>query len=170
MESPVEMGPSRGSSASVGGPLTAPAAFHVLAKPTGAICNLDCTYCFFLSKESLYPGDRFRMSDEVLDAYVSQLLAGHGPGEVTIAWQGGEPTLMGVDFFRRARHRGRAPPATGTDGPAHHPDQRHAAHRRVGAGCSSSNGFLVGISIDGPHERCTTRTGSTSAASRPSTR
>jgi uncharacterized protein len=43
-----------------------PAAFHVLAKPTGAICNLNCKYCFFLSKEVLYPGDRFRMSDELL--------------------------------------------------------------------------------------------------------
>lgn len=42
--------------------------FHALAKPTGAICNLDCTYCFFLSKEALYPGDRFRMTGDLLDA------------------------------------------------------------------------------------------------------
>ena len=55
-------------------PLTAPPAFHVLAKPSGPICNLDCTYCFFLSKEALYPGDRFRMTDEVLEAYIRQLL------------------------------------------------------------------------------------------------
>lgn len=76
--------------------------FHVLAKPTGAICNLDCKYCFFLSKEMLYPGDRFRMSDELLQAYIRQLLAAQPLGEVNIAWQGGEPTLMGIDFFRRA--------------------------------------------------------------------
>lgn len=75
--------------------------FHVLAKPTGPICNLDCTYCFFLSKEALYPGDRFRMGDDVLRAYLTQLLDGHPDGEVVVAWQGGEPTLMGVEFFRR---------------------------------------------------------------------
>jgi uncharacterized protein len=77
-------------------------AFHVLAKPTGAICNLDCKYCFFLSKEMLYPGDRFRMSDELLRTYIRQLLEAQPQGEVNIAWQGGEPTLMGIDFFRRA--------------------------------------------------------------------
>jgi uncharacterized protein len=125
--------------------------FHVLAKPTGAICNLDCTYCFFLSKEALYPGDRFRMSDEVLEAYVGQLLAAHGPGEVTIAWQGGEPTLMGVDFFRRAldaveRHR--------------RPGQRYQHTIQTNGTLLTDewcrlfaeNAFLVGISIDGPRQ------------------
>jgi uncharacterized protein len=79
-----------------------PSMFHVLAKPTGAICNLDCKYCFFLSKEMLYPGDRFRMSDELLQTYIRQLLEAQPLGEVNVAWQGGEPTLMGIDFFRRA--------------------------------------------------------------------
>ena len=51
-----------------------PSAFHVLAKPTGAVCNLDCAYCFFLSKEMLYPGSRFRMADELLESYIRQLL------------------------------------------------------------------------------------------------
>jgi uncharacterized protein len=83
-------------------PLTAPASFHVLSKPTGPICNLDCQYCFFLSKEALYPGDRFRMTDDVLGAYIRQVIEAQAAPEVTIAWQGGEPTLMGVDFFRRA--------------------------------------------------------------------
>src|SRR6478609_6370536 len=83
-------------------PPTAPEYFHVLAKPSGPICNLDCEYCFFLSKEALYPGDRFRMSDDVLDAYLRQLLESQTGPSVTIAWQGGEPTLMGVEFFRRA--------------------------------------------------------------------
>ena len=76
--------------------------FHVLAKPTGAICNLDCKYCFFLSKEMLYPGDRFRMSDELLETYIRQLLETQPLGDVNVAWQGGEPTLMGINFFRRA--------------------------------------------------------------------
>jgi uncharacterized protein len=77
------------------------ATFHLLAKPTGAICNLDCTYCFFLSKDALYPGDRMRMSTETLEAYLKQLLASQPDGPVSIAWQGGEPTLMGLDFYRQ---------------------------------------------------------------------
>ena len=84
-------------------PKDGPSAFHLLAKPTGAICNLDCKYCFFLSKEMLYPGSRFRMADEMLENYIRQLIEAHGRvPEVTIAWQGGEPTLMGLDFFRRS--------------------------------------------------------------------
>jgi uncharacterized protein len=83
-------------------PLTAPPAFHLLAKPTGAICNLDCKYCFFLSKELLYPGSRFRMADDLLETYIREYIEGQQVPEVNIAWQGGEPTLMGVDFFRRS--------------------------------------------------------------------
>ena len=77
-------------------------AYHVLAKPTGPICNLDCEYCFFLSKEMLYPGDRFRMAESVLEAYIKQLLESHRTPDVTVAWQGGEPTMMGLDFFERS--------------------------------------------------------------------
>ena len=76
--------------------------FHVMAKPAGPICNLACEYCFFLSKESLYPGDEFRMDDELLENYLRQLLESSGGGEAVVAWQGGEPTLMGLDFFRRS--------------------------------------------------------------------
>ena len=84
-------------------PAGAPLAFHLLAKPTGAICNLDCTYCFFLSKEMLYPGSRFRMADDLLELYLRQLIEAHARSpEVIIAWQGGEPTMMGLDFFRRS--------------------------------------------------------------------
>jgi Radical SAM superfamily len=81
----------------------APQPFHLLAKPTGAVCNLDCAHCFFLSKEMLYPGSRFRMADDLLEAYVRQLIEAHaGMPEAQVAWQGGEPTMMGVDFFRRS--------------------------------------------------------------------
>ena len=82
-------------------PENAPPAFHLLAKPTGAICNLDCKYCFFLSKEMLYPGSRFRMADELLEEYVKQYLEAQQVPQVNLAWQGGEPTLMGLDFFKR---------------------------------------------------------------------
>ena len=81
----------------------APLAFHVMAKPTGATCNLDCEYCFFLSKEMLYPSSRFRMAEDLQEIYVRQLLEAHARApEVVVAWQGGEPTIMGLDFFRRS--------------------------------------------------------------------
>src|SRR5512137_1440667 len=80
----------------------APPAFHLLAKPSGATCNIDCTYCFFLSKDALYPNEKSRMSQATLEAYIRQLLESHRTPQVTVAWQGGEPTLMGLDFFRRA--------------------------------------------------------------------
>ncbi len=87
-----------------------PVSFHVQAKPAGAICNLDCDYYFFLAKEELYPGSTFRMTPKVLEEYICQLLASQATPEVSIAWQGGEPTLMGLDFYRQvmdlvARHR-----------------------------------------------------------------
>jgi uncharacterized protein len=83
-------------------PALAPTPFHLLAKPTGAICNLDCKYCFFLSKELLYPGSRFRMADELLDTYIRQLIESQPGPEVIVGWQGGEPTLMGLEFFERS--------------------------------------------------------------------
>jgi uncharacterized protein len=73
-----------------------------MAKPTGSKCNLDCAYCFYLKKEQMYPESSFRMSDEVMERYIRQTIEGHRTSDVTIAWQGGEPTLMGLDFFRRA--------------------------------------------------------------------
>lgn len=82
--------------------INSPAGFHLMAKPTGAVCNLDCKYCFYLSKESLYPGSRFRMADTLLENYIKQLISAHRTPEVTIAWQGGEPTMMGLDFFKRS--------------------------------------------------------------------
>ncbi|HSP08201.1 MAG TPA: radical SAM protein, partial [Candidatus Dormibacteraeota bacterium] len=130
----------------------APAAFHLLAKPTGAVCNLDCSYCFFLSKEMLYPGSRFRMADDLLEAYIRQLIEAHARAPVVqVAWQGGEPTLMGLDFFRRSvelvnQHLrpGQRPEYTiQTNGTKL--DEEWAAFLK-------ENDFLVGLSIDGPRE------------------
>jgi uncharacterized protein len=81
-------------------PPNAPLAFHLLAKPTGAIFNLDCKNCFFLSKELFYPSSRFRLADELQEEYIRQYVEGQQVREVNIAWNGGEPTLMGLDFFR----------------------------------------------------------------------
>jgi uncharacterized protein len=77
-------------------------AFHLMTKPRGAICNLDCKYCYFLSKERLYPGSSFRMSETLLEEYTRQYIDAQNVPEVTFAWQGGEPTLMGLDFYRQA--------------------------------------------------------------------
>src|SRR3990172_2023936 len=130
----------------------APRAFHLLAKPTGAICNLDCEYCFFLSKEALYPGSRFRMAEELLETYVRQLIEAHGTvPELTIAWQGGEPTMMGLDFFRRSvelaqRHQKPGQRATYTI-------QTNGTLLDDEWGeFLKEHGFLVGLSIDGPRE------------------
>jgi len=77
-------------------------AFHVMVKPRGSICNLDCQYCFYLKKEQLYPGSSFRMTEELLENFTRQYIAAQRVPQVTFAWQGGEPTLMGLDFFRKA--------------------------------------------------------------------
>lgn len=129
----------------------APPRFHLLAKPSGSTCNIDCRYCFFLSKEALYPDERHRMSDATLEAYIRQLLESHRLPEVTVAWQGGEPTLMGLDFFRKAvelvdRHRRpgqRVEHTFQTNGVAL--DDEWCAFL-------AANHFLVGLSVDGPRE------------------
>ncbi|MCA9969331.1 MAG: anaerobic sulfatase maturase [Anaerolineales bacterium] len=124
-------------------------AFHIMTKPAGAICNLDCKYCYFLSKEMMYPGSRFRMADELLETFVKQYIEAQQAPEVTFAWQGGEPTLMGLPFFERVIHY----------------QQKHARPGMAIHNALQTNGtlldddwcrffkqhnFLVGISIDGP--------------------
>ncbi len=83
-------------------PANSPPAFHLLAKPSGSTCNIDCKYCFFLSKEALYPDEKQRMSEETLETYIRQLLESHRTPQVTVAWQGGEPTLMKLEFFKKS--------------------------------------------------------------------
>ncbi len=120
-----------------------------MTKPMGSKCNLDCTYCFYLEKEHLYPGaGNFRMKPEVLEAYVRDYIAAQPGPVVSFAWQGGEPTLAGVDFFRRAVAL-----------------QRQYGQGRTIENALQTNGtllddewgeylarekFLVGLSIDGP--------------------
>ena len=139
--------------------MTEPRPFHVLAKPIGPRCNIDCSYCYYLEKEKLYPQEkRFRMSAEVLEAQVKgQIDAAVAAGQpvVQFAWQGGEPTVLGLDFFDRVV-------------------ALQAQHRPAGLEIENAlqtNGillddtwgrfladhrFLVGISVDGPkpiHDR-----------------
>ncbi len=128
-----------------------PPAFHLLAKPSGATCNIDCTYCFFLSKQALYPNERTRMSEATLEAYIRQLLESHRTPEVTVAWQGGEPTLMRLEFFQRAidlvekfRRPGQAVQHTLQTNGLLLDDEWCAFFKQ--------HGFLIGLSVDGPRE------------------
>jgi uncharacterized protein len=130
-------------------PANAPPAFHVLIKPTGAICNLDCKYCFFLSKEMLYPGSRFRMAEDLLETYLKQLLESHRAPQVDVAWQGGEPTLMGLEFFKRSVefvNKLKRP-----DQQIQHTIQTNGT-QLDDEWCAffKKNNFLVGLSVDGP--------------------
>ena len=82
---------------------TASREFQIMVKTIGAICNLDCHYCYYLEKEELYPkGSNFRLDDKTLEEYIKQHISAT-PGEtVSFSWHGGEPTLLGVEFFRKA--------------------------------------------------------------------
>jgi uncharacterized protein len=134
---------------SAGDESVAPAAFHVMMKPRGAICNLDCEYCYFLSKERLYPGSRFRMADDLLEEYTRQYIEAQRVPEVTFAWQGGEPTLMGLDFFKRAvelqqkycKPGMQIHNALQTNGTLLDDDWCRFFHQ---------HDFLIGLSVDGP--------------------
>lgn len=131
--------------------ITAPPlrAFHVMTKPIGPLCNLDCKYCFYLEKEKLFPSnENFKMSDEVLETYIRQYIEQQAVPEIGFAWQGGEPTLLGVNFFRKvvALQKKYANGKTISN-----------AFQTNGtllddewAGFFVENQFLVGLSIDGP--------------------
>ena len=124
--------------------------YHMLVKPAGAACNLGCQYCFFLSKEKLYPKrESPLMREDVLESYIQQLIASAVGQQVEIAWQGGEPTLRGLDFFKLSvalaeRHR---------------KPHQHILHTLQTNGTLiddewaqflRENNYLVGLSIDGP--------------------
>lgn len=125
--------------------------YHVMAKPGGPICNLDCKYCFYLEKENLYPGKHpWKMPDRVLESYIREYIESQISPTITFAWQGGEPTLLGIEFFRKVVELQR----------------KHARGKNI-ANVLQTNGillndrwaeflkehhFLVGVSIDGPPE------------------
>jgi uncharacterized protein len=126
-------------------------AFHIMAKPTGPLCNLDCHYCFYLEKEKLYPAQtRWTMSEEALESFVRQYIQVQNSPVIGFAWQGGEPTLLGVDFFKKVvelqtRYAGgkRVENALQTNGVLL--DERWGEFL-------AEHHFLVGLSIDGPRE------------------
>jgi len=127
------------------------AAFHVMAKPTGPVCNMDCTYCFYLEKENLYGSGRdYRMPNDVLESFIRQKIGAHSVPAVNFAWQGGEPTLLGIEFFeqvvrlqKKYADGKKITNAFQTNGILI--DDRWAEF-------FAENNFLVGLSIDGPRE------------------
>ena len=126
--------------------------FHVMIKPGGCACNLDCTYCFYLSKETLPDGPGVgRMSDEVLERFIQQYIAGVTGPEVVFSWQGGEPTLLGLDFFRKvvSLQAKYAKPSQKIEN-----DLQTNGTLITEEWCEflKEHRFLVGLSIDGPRE------------------
>ena len=120
-----------------------------MTKPIGPLCNLDCSYCFYLEKEKLFPSnENFKMTDEVLETYIRQYIEHQDVPEISFAWQGGEPTLLGVDFFRKVialqkKYAGgkAISNALQTNGTLLDDDW---------GAFFAEHGFLVGLSIDGP--------------------
>ena len=124
---------------------------HIVAKPIGPACNLNCEYCFYLEKQALFsPGEQYRMSDDVLSAFITNYITSQPTPIVEFVWQGGEPTLSGMDFFKRVIEL-----------------QRPFAKQKTIKNSLQTNGtlltaewcqflkknnFMVGISLDGPKE------------------
>jgi uncharacterized protein len=126
--------------------------FHAMVKPAGSLCNLSCTYCYYLHKETLLQQPHApRMSDEMLQRHIRQYIEAQTGDEVVFSWQGGEPTLLGLDFFRRvveleSKHK--------------KPSQRIENDLQTNgtllddgwAAFLKKHNFLVGLSCDGPKE------------------
>ncbi|HZR66560.1 MAG TPA: anaerobic sulfatase-maturation protein [Terriglobales bacterium] len=125
--------------------------FQMMAKPTGALCNLDCSYCFYLEKEKLYPStSNWAMSDAVLESYIRRYIESQTCEVVTFAWQGGEPTLLGISWFenvlalqRKYANGKRIENALQTNG---------VTLDESWGEFLAAHDFLVGVSIDGPRE------------------
>ena len=132
-----------------------PAPFHVMAKPIGPICNIDCKYCFYLEKENLYPENQLEknnwvMPDDVLEEYIKQKIESTDLEEESFTWQGGEPTLLDVEYFKKAVNLQR----------------KYANGKKINNSFQTNgilldnewckffkdNSFLIGLSIDGPRE------------------
>lgn len=128
-----------------------PAGFNIMLKPGGSVCNLACDHCYYLSKADLYPDSSFRMSDELLESFTQQYIDAQNVPEVTFVWQGGEPTILGLDYYRRALALQRKYSKPGvtirnslqTNGTLI--DEEWAVFLK-------ENEFLVGVSVDGPAE------------------
>ena len=125
---------------------------YVMAKPVGAACNLRCSYCYYLDKEQLHPkGTPPKMSDSVLEDFTLQYIQAQPGQQVLFTWHGGEPLLLGVDYFRKELRI----------------QQKYGRNRQIDNVLQTNgllltnewcrffkaNNFLIGLSLDGP-EHC----------------
>ena len=128
--------------------ISRPFAFQAMAKPIGSACNLNCTYCYYLEKHKLYEHSNQRMTDELLEHFIREYISAQQVPVVSFVWQGGEPSLLGIDYFKRIIEL----------------QQKHSKGKSI-ENSFQTNGtlltdewclffkkhnFLVGISVDGP--------------------
>ncbi len=126
-----------------------PKAFQVMLKPVGPICNLDCTYCYYLEKKELYPQKtNYKLSEELLELFIKDYIKAQDVPVVSFVWQGGEPSMLGVDYFKKALEL----------------QKKYAGKKRIENSFQTNgtlltdefckffkeNDFLIGLSIDGP--------------------
>jgi uncharacterized protein len=126
--------------------------FQIFAKPTGALCNLDCRYCYYLEKQRLlHASGSFRMPDALLERYIAQHIEASPGPTVTFSWHGGEPTILGMDYFRRIVELQRAHKPPGwriTNGL----QTNGTLLDEAWCGFLAAERFGVGLSLDGPRE------------------
>lgn len=134
--------------------LSGPVAFNIMLKPAGSLCNLDCQYCYYLDKSEIYGGHEPRMSIDMLETVVKEYIGANDVPEVTFNWHGGEPLILGLDFYKKALEFERKY----ADGKIIHNTLQTNGTLITAewADFLAKNDFLVGISIDGPadiHDR-----------------
>ena len=130
--------------------ITGPMAFNLMVKPAGSLCNLDCSYCYYLDKAEIYGGREPRMSLEMLETFVREYIQANDVPEVQFNWHGGEPLVLGLDFYRKAMEF----------------EKKYAEGKKIYNTIQTNgvllnqdwctflrdNEFLVGVSIDGPRD------------------
>ncbi len=126
--------------------------FQVFVKPIGSVCNLDCSYCYYSKKGQLYPkGESFRMTDDILEEYIVQHIEAYPEEVIRFSWHGGEPTILGLDYFRKIlalQHKHQPPGQRIMNGM-----QTNGTLLDEEWGCFlAEEGFAVGLSLDGPQD------------------
>ena len=132
------------------GRITGPVAFNLMMKPAGSLCNLDCHYCYYLDKAEIYGGHEPKMSYEMLETTIREYIRANDVEEVTFNWHGGEPLVLGLDFYKKAVEL----------------ERKYADGKKIfntlqtngtlinydTAEFFRDNNFLIGVSIDGPKD------------------
>ena len=124
---------------------------HATIKPGGSACNLDCTYCYYLGKEGLLNQNKGRIRNDLLEKFIADYIGSQDVEEIAFTWHGGEPTLLGLEFFRNvvALQKKHTPPGRRVSN-----DLQTNGTLLDDHWCAflTENAFLVGLSIDGPRE------------------